>query len=55
MFNVATYVPVTYLTNTYPLWAVDLGLLMSYFCMAWVPAYAVYYLIRQPGTLLQVG
>ena len=40
---------------SYPPWAEGLGLCFSFASMFWVPAYAIYYLLTQPGTLMQVG
>jgi len=54
VFYVMSYQPVTYGKNyTYPAWAEGLGLCISFSSMVWVPAYAVWYLLTQPGSLLQ--
>ena len=56
IFYVISYQPVTYGKDyIYPDWAEGLGLCISFSSMVWVPAYAVYYLATQPGTVLQVG
>jgi len=53
-FYVMTYQPVTYGKDyIYPTWAEGLGLTISLSSMVWVPGYAVYYLVTQPGSLLQ--
>ena len=40
---------------TYPKWAEILGLLMSLSSMVMVPGYAIYYVLTQPGTIMQVS
>ncbi|KAK9889615.1 hypothetical protein WA026_006989 [Henosepilachna vigintioctopunctata] len=37
----------------YPIWANILGLCLSLASMMWIPLYAVYYVIKGPGTLLE--
>ena len=37
----------------YPTWAEALGLMMSLSSMVMVPGYAVYYVLCQPGTIVQ--
>merc|ERR1712203_815368 len=37
----------------YPGWAEGLGLCFSFASMMWVPGYAIYYLLTQPGTFMQ--
>ena len=39
----------------YPKWAEGMGLCMSFASMVWVPLYAIYYLLTQPGTLKEVS
>ncbi|TRY72221.1 hypothetical protein TCAL_03876 [Tigriopus californicus] len=51
IYYIVSYQPVTYGTYEFPLWAEILGLFISFSSMIWVPAYAIYYLISQPGTL----
>ena len=45
------YVPVKYGDYQYPIWAQILGFCISASSMLWVPGYAVYYLLTQPGTI----
>ncbi|XP_050304515.1 sodium- and chloride-dependent GABA transporter 1-like isoform X2 [Anthonomus grandis grandis] len=47
------YETLTYGDYKYPLWANIIGLGISFSSMFWVPAYAVYYVITQPNSLLQ--
>jgi len=54
MFYVVSYQAVTYGKDyVYPPWAEGLGLCLSFSSMIWVPAYAIYYLVTQPGSMLQ--
>ena len=39
--------------DEYPTWAEALGLMMSLSSMVMVPGYAVYYVLCQPGTIVQ--
>ena len=39
----------------FPPWAEYLGLMISFASMIWVPGYAVYYLVTQPGTFMEVS
>lgn len=39
---------------TYPWWGEGLGITISLISMVWIPLYAVYYLMTEPGTLKQV-
>ena len=39
----------------YPTWAEGLGLLMSLSSMVMVPGYAIYYVLTQPGSIMQVS
>jgi hypothetical protein len=39
----------------YPWWGEGLGITISLMSMIWIPLYAVYYLMSEPGTLKQVG
>jgi len=50
-FYLVSYNPVTYGSYTYPDWAEILGLCLSCASMVWVPIYALYYLVKTPGTL----
>jgi hypothetical protein len=55
VFYIFSYKPVTYGTDyKYPKWAEYSGLCMSFASMIWVPVYAVYYLLTQPGTIQEV-
>lgn len=55
VFYVISYEPVTYGTDyKYPKWAEIMGICMSLTSMLWIPAYAVYYILTQPGTLREV-
>ena len=56
IFYCISYTPVTYGHDyTYPKWAEILGLLMSLSSMVWVPGYALYYVLTQPGTIMEVS
>ena len=56
IFYCISYTPVTYGHDyKYPKWAEGMGLCMSFASMIWVPGYAIYYLISQPGTFMQVS
>lgn len=56
IFFIIKYEPVTYGNHyTYPWWGEGLGIAMSLMSMIWIPLYAAYYLITEPGTLKQVG
>jgi len=51
IFYIFSYEPVRYGEDyAYPKWAEAMGVCMSLASMVWVPAYAVYYLVTQPGT-----
>lgn len=39
----------------YPWWGEGLGIIISLMSMIWIPLYAIYYLVTEPGTLKQVG
>lgn len=54
IYYIVSYKPVTYGTYEFPFWAEILGLFISFSSMIWVPAYAIYYLTTQPGTLKEV-
>ena len=55
IFYCISYSPVTYGHDyVYPGWAEILGLLMSFSSMIWVPGYAIYYVLTQPGTIMEV-
>ncbi|KAK2714277.1 sodium- and chloride-dependent GABA transporter 1-like [Artemia franciscana] len=54
LFYCIQYTPVTYGKDyKYPEWAEVLGLLISFSSMIWIPLYAIYYLLTQPGTILE--
>lgn len=54
IFYCISYSPVTYGHDyVYPNWAEILGLLMSFSSMIWVPGYAIYYVLTQPGTIME--
>merc|ERR1712032_1073965 len=54
IFYCISYSPVTYGHDyVYPGWAEILGLLMSFSSMIWVPGYAIYYVLTQPGTIME--
>lgn len=55
IFYIVQYKPVTYGKDyEYPWWAQVIGFIMSFSSMIWIPAYAAYYLLTQPGTLKEV-
>ena len=54
-FYVLNYTAVTYGDQSYPRWAELMGLAISFSSMMWVPIYAVYYLLTQPGTIMEVS
>ena len=49
------WTPFTYLDYTYPPWGQATALLLSLSSMLCVPAYAVYFVLRQKGSLAQVS
>ncbi|KAF4526828.1 hypothetical protein B566_EDAN017289 [Ephemera danica] len=52
IFYIAQYQPIRYgQSYYYPTWAEVMGFGMSFASMLWIPGYAVYYLISQPGTV----
>ena len=51
----ARWKPFTYLNYTYPWWGNLIGLGLSLSSMLCVPAYAVYFVLRQKGSLAQVS
>ncbi|XP_025410983.1 sodium- and chloride-dependent taurine transporter-like isoform X5 [Sipha flava] len=54
IFYVIKYEPVMYGTHyRYPWWGEGLGITISLMSMIWIPLYAVYYLMSEPGTLKQ--
>lgn len=55
MYYIVSYSPVSYGTYEFPQWAEIMGLLISFSSMIWVPAYAIYYLLSQPGTFREVS
>lgn len=55
VFYIITYEPTKYGKDyNYPQWAQNAGLCISFSSMIWIPAYAIYYLLTQPGTILEV-
>lgn len=55
VFFIIKYEPVTYGSHyKYPWWGEGLGITLSLISMVWIPLYAAYYLITEPGTLKQV-
>ena len=56
VFYIFSYKPVRYGEDyAYPKWAEGMGLCMSFASMVWVPGYAIYYLLTQPGTFREVS
>lgn len=56
VFYVVQYEPLTYgKTYQYPMWAQGIGIGISFSSMVWIPAYAVYYMIKSKGTIKEVG
>ena len=54
-FYCFSYKAVTYGTDyEYPGWAEAMGLCMSFASMMWVPLYAIYYVLTQPGSFMEV-
>jgi len=54
VFYVISYEPVTYGKDyAYPRWGEMMGLCMSFASMMWVPIYAIYYVLTQPGTIVE--
>jgi len=52
-YYLATYKPVKYGSYEYPMWAEALGLCISASSMIWVPAYAIYYVLSRPGSIME--
>jgi len=52
-FYILQYEPVKYDDEKFPKWAEYLGLLISFASMIWIPGYAIYYLLTQPGTFME--
>jgi solute carrier family 6 GABA transporter-like protein 1 len=50
IFYIIQYEPVRYDDEKFPVWAEYLGLMISFSSMMWVPGYALYYLVTQPGS-----
>ncbi|XP_052125084.1 sodium- and chloride-dependent GABA transporter 1-like [Frankliniella occidentalis] len=51
VFYVLQYQPLTYGKDyMYPMWAQGIGIAISFSSMVWIPAYAVYYMIKSKGT-----
>jgi solute carrier family 6 GABA transporter-like protein 1 len=55
VFYIISFKPVKLGEYSYPTWAEVLGLCFSFASMIWVPGYALYYVLTQPGTIMQVG
>lgn len=55
IFYIISYEPVRYDDEKFPKWAQYLGLMISFSSMIWVPAYAIYYLVTQPGSFMEVS
>ncbi|XP_026810590.1 sodium- and chloride-dependent GABA transporter 1-like isoform X2 [Rhopalosiphum maidis] len=54
IFFIIKYEPVKYGNHyTYPWWGEGLGIIISLISMIWIPLYAVYYLMTEPGTFKQ--
>lgn len=53
IFYIISYEPVRYDDEKFPKWAQYLGLMISFSSMIWVPAYAIYYLVTQPGSFME--
>uniref|UniRef100_V5I972 Transporter n=1 Tax=Anoplophora glabripennis TaxID=217634 RepID=V5I972_ANOGL len=47
------YERLTYGDYEYPYWAEIIGLCISFSSMMWIPLYAIYYVISEPGTIIQ--
>ncbi|CAG9860469.1 unnamed protein product [Phyllotreta striolata] len=47
------YQRLEYSDYKYPLWADMVGLMISFSSMAWIPIYAIYYVLSQPGSIMQ--
>jgi len=53
VFYIVQYEPVRYDDEKFPVWAEYLGLMISFSSMMWVPGYALYYLVTQPGSFME--
>jgi solute carrier family 6 GABA transporter-like protein 1 len=54
-FYCFSYEPVKYGSDyNYPKWAEIVGLCISFSSMMWVPVYAIYYVLTQPGSIMEV-
>jgi len=53
IFYFIQYEPVKYGDMDYPKWAEVMGLMISFTSMIWVPGYAIYYLVSQPGSFME--
>jgi len=53
IFYFIQYKPVKYGDQSYPKWAEIMGLMISFTSMMWVPGYAIYYLVTQPGSFME--
>ncbi|CAH0555838.1 unnamed protein product [Brassicogethes aeneus] len=47
------YRSLTYAEYKYPHWADALGICISFMSMMWVPLYAIYYVLTEPGSIVQ--
>lgn len=56
VFYVVQYQPLTYGSSyQYPMWAQGLGIAISFSSMVWIPAYAIFYMIKSKGTFMEVS
>jgi len=53
VFYIMTMKPVKLGEYEYPDWAEGIGLGLSFSSMIWIPGYAIYYLVSQPGSFMQ--
>ncbi|KAK6625531.1 hypothetical protein RUM43_005830 [Polyplax serrata] len=52
IFYIVQYKPVSYGKDyEYPWWAQEIGFVMSFSSMVWIPLYALYYIFSSPGTI----
>ena len=54
IFYVWKWKPLKYRKVEYPMWAHSLGFCMSFASMMWIPIFAVYYILKQRGSLKDV-
>jgi uncharacterized membrane protein len=55
IFYLVDFTPLTYLDYHYPWWGHFIGLLLALSSMICVPAYMVYMVSRQEGTLMEAS